>query len=615
MTGDYSQPSGNISTKTVADLEGMHFIVPAYQRGYRWTDQQVRQLLEDLFAWHQSSPQPITAERHPPKAPAYCLQPLVVFKSKDTSDNTDNTFSVVDGQQRLTTLYLILKNLHKSKPSFTLCYERHTDGGGKTGDLSDLLQRSESSDDTPDLHFLKKARDTIAEWMEDEPQGAKALADLLSVRADLSPRVQFIWHELPKDADPIAAFERLNSGKIALTDAELIRGLLLKRSSGASDATRQRIALRWDHMERRLRADEFWAFLGGEIAVEKDAEIRVCHIAHLFALHFELEGKTQRHALFHKFEEALGTKSQDALWDEIEDLFGTLVHWFEDTTLYHLIGLLIYLGEPPGKLHQQAKSDTKSAFVRWLKTKLRQKAAEGWTSPDKLRPYLDNIQFGDQRVKRLLLCFNAATLERDPVRTVRLSFYRLRNDQWDIEHIRATQERQPTDKQGLLLALSSLRDYVKSRSISEPKTGPDPNLDRLGQLLQITQQKDPFKDWPGSDSTPLKNLYEEVIKAFGSENDHGASNDLSNLTLLDAKTNRGYGAAPFAVKRWWIVSAGRSGRYILPCTLSVFTKAYTPAPINLLHWTPDDAVAYIAAVTQTLDEFFRDTWQAQVTPS
>ena len=61
-------------------------------------------------------------------------------------------------------------------------------------------------------------------------------------------------------------FTRLNVGRIPLTDAELVKALLLTR---ASELKREReIAAQWDTIERDLRVPELWAFVTGRPSQE-----------------------------------------------------------------------------------------------------------------------------------------------------------------------------------------------------------------------------------------------------------------------------------------------------------------------------------------------------------
>jgi uncharacterized protein with ParB-like and HNH nuclease domain len=84
--------------KAICELMGQTFTIPHYQRGYRWEDQEVTELLDDLWAFQELSE----------KGDFYCLQPIVLQQNKNGG------YDVLDGQQRLTTLYLILVYLEKS---------------------------------------------------------------------------------------------------------------------------------------------------------------------------------------------------------------------------------------------------------------------------------------------------------------------------------------------------------------------------------------------------------------------------------------------------------------------------------------------------------------------
>ena len=88
-----------IEQKSVRDIinEKVNFIVPSYQRGYRWDEINVTDLLDDLLEFMQDGS----------SGKFYCLQPLVVKKIGT------NQYNVIDGQQRLTTIFIILKYLEK----------------------------------------------------------------------------------------------------------------------------------------------------------------------------------------------------------------------------------------------------------------------------------------------------------------------------------------------------------------------------------------------------------------------------------------------------------------------------------------------------------------------
>ena len=91
----------NTSLKPINTLRSKKFYIPAYQRGYRWTEQQVLDLLEDIKDFRASD-----EDRNPDRF--YCLQPIVVRQRENPEE-----WEVVDGQQRITTLFLILQYFNR----------------------------------------------------------------------------------------------------------------------------------------------------------------------------------------------------------------------------------------------------------------------------------------------------------------------------------------------------------------------------------------------------------------------------------------------------------------------------------------------------------------------
>lgn len=101
-------------TTPLIDFFDQTFRIPHYQRGYRWEAQEVTELLDDLWGFEKTSN----------KGEFYCLQPIVLKK------NDKDGYDVLDGQQRLTTLYLLLVYLEDKRKEdnfnqqiFTLNYE------------------------------------------------------------------------------------------------------------------------------------------------------------------------------------------------------------------------------------------------------------------------------------------------------------------------------------------------------------------------------------------------------------------------------------------------------------------------------------------------------------
>lgn len=558
-----------LRTCSVAELidEKKRFFVPSYQRGYRWEPAEVTTLLNDL-AEFETVAEPKTF---------YCLQPLVVMRRRD------NEWEVVDGQQRLTTIFLILKRLAANGvPPFPIRYERHPESDGLYGLLTSLTSNPAS----PDLHYLRRAEAEIERWLE-EHKGATFPS--LTNREGVGVCAKFIWQELENGDEAIGAFTRLNSGKIRLTASELIRALFL-RSGECDENERLHIALRWDQMECRLQHSEFWSFLTKK---GDPSDNRIELLFKLLAQKKKWVVAKDREIFDHFFHHLKNIQDRRDLWPEVEDLFGTLEEWFEENRLFHLIGFLVELGEPVKNLLSSSAMRGKKAFLQHLKTLIRKRLLPALVASSGINACLKGVRYDDPKIRNILLCLNLATLDADVTGTVRFSFDAYKTEKWDIEHIRATASRPPEGVVELKAALGAMQDYVKRHGVT---LGED-----YKELLQVDLEKQPEE--------VLERIYNRSRGTMEGSEELDASDGLENLTLLDAGTNRGYGNSPFAVKRAWVLGLDQQAKYVLPCTRNVFTKSYSKVPINLLHWTPQDAKDYLSSIITRLTVFFADTWE------
>ena len=98
-----------LSIQEIID-SNLELIIPAYQRGYRWDDSNVKKLLDDVLSAFEK------------KDDYYYIGPIYLIDVKNKKD----AFSIVDGQQRMTTFNLIINYLSKRKQKITKLNIRHT---------------------------------------------------------------------------------------------------------------------------------------------------------------------------------------------------------------------------------------------------------------------------------------------------------------------------------------------------------------------------------------------------------------------------------------------------------------------------------------------------------
>ena len=92
----------NVDQKTIKDLfqsKKADFLIPDYQRPYAWGETECRTLWDDIFSFAI----PDEGRTEFDSNSEYFLGPIVTFK------NDDEKMEVIDGQQRLTTLMLLLR--------------------------------------------------------------------------------------------------------------------------------------------------------------------------------------------------------------------------------------------------------------------------------------------------------------------------------------------------------------------------------------------------------------------------------------------------------------------------------------------------------------------------
>ena len=579
--------------RLLVDKDGIpaRYWIPAYQRGYRWSKIQVTQLLNDIWDF-------IQANEEKRRTSFYCLQPLVVREKKD------GRYEVVDGQQRLTTIFILLYHRIEilsvlGKQRFIINYE--------TRDPSFLNEIDpDRANENIDFHHIYEAWCAIDAWLaERDPMHTLKLLQHLLNDDEAGRNVKVIWYELAPEEEPVAAFTRLNIGKIPLTEAELIRALFLRHATKDDGIGNLplRIAYEWDQIERRLQDDSVWYFL--QNADSGDAN----RIGLIFRLAARVEGLSvngEDYAVFAHFSDKLNIEnSSEDEWRKVKNIFMSLEEWYEDRYLFHVIGFI--LNQTNGEISTIAdllvdsQSSTKHKFAQCLRIRIyRMLLAKDLSTTtyeeleEEINDFCRTINYSNrQKVRNLLLLFNLGSLLEDSRSNIRFQFDSFKRDSWDIEHIRSVSDERPSRSQDQNIWLHHCLTFLHTENGDEEHT--------LAKSIEAYLKPD---ENPGNTTT-----FEEIdgkILSFFKETTASPDHDLANLTLLDVKTNRGYRNAVFAVKRSVLLKNDRSGIFVPLCTRNVFLKCYSRTVGNVIFWTDQDAQDYLDAIAQTLTSFFRD---------
>ena len=580
---------GDLQLRSVSELMTESFFIPAYQRGYRWTSRQVTELLEDVAAF--------TLRPRPVQGDFYCLQPIVVTRR-------GGQWELIDGQQRLTTIFLVLSFFNnrlvddERSELFSLSYETRANSAAYLKSMDEKAR-----DDNIDFFHIWQAYQTIRDWFKSQ------INRLNYIQGAFLNEVKVIWYEVDHSVEPIDVFTRLNVGKIALTNSELVKALFLKGSNFEGDGSRAkqlqqlRIAQDWDEIERRLQEPGFWYFLTNRQQEANRIEL-------VLQLRAEELGRAASpwdiNSMFLAFNAHLAEKHDEVAseWDAVKRMFLQLDEWYRDRFLYHVVGFLLSLEVKVAQIRDLArKAGSKTALRAALIGEVFRITLGTNTASMALADFVKDRVAGldyeshGTSIRRLLLLFNIAALLELGDSGPWFPFDHFKREQWDLEHIRSVKSDMPQRVDAQKAWLGQAIEYFSEPEVAAAGAA-GPSDQALPERLRALREQEPF------DSVAFEAAFNDVIDRYDPGSDVEADNSVGNLTLLDAGTNRSYGNAIFPMKRRRVIALDKAGRFVPPCTKNAFLKYYSSKVDEMLVWKRTDAKEHQDALVATLVSFF-----------
>lgn len=612
------------------------FSIPSYQRGYRWESteaggedeqeaKQVDDLLNDLTYFVTSNPH---------KKANYYLQPLMV-KPRLLADGSYE-WDVLDGQQRLTTMLLVLKCLKErlyGGQQFGL-YElkyanrKQLDFNRITFDRASADYDFPKANENLDSYYVRKAKDRIERWYDNELSNNPSLSDKFKemlfypdetrgVNSSPALRAKFIWYNVQalqlgapqlngNRQHDIEVFNRLNRGKISLTDSELIKALFLlcikvAPAYGSSLLTPETLVRKWDDMGKKFQNEEFWNMIAPKGA---DYSNRL-DLLFDFIKDCSGNGKGSAYRFYYKKMHGLFTSPDinkvEELWTEVKQYFDTLCKWHENVHKHNFIGYLIENGEDLANIYSSPDLETKIRKGLGL---------ENVDEIDTLR-YYDNE--GYKKIRKVLLLFNVLTCDKFGQK---FPFNLYRDNTFDVEHVNS-QTDNPIEKIDEKIA------WVKQQAI--PCLWIDRNeTDTNGILTSgareardlITEGVQFLRDVKLNNNRDTGSKFKgyrtavEYYYASGNRNTGMFEKDaIGNLALLNSSINREYKNALFPQKLRTLKRSDQEGVYIPLCTKYMFLKYYSNPQANvsafsMMRWRQEDQDEYTEAIKESIRKIF-----------
>ena len=598
----------NENLKSIEELLDFNFRIDAYQRGYRWDTAQVYSLLTDID------------EFTPEFQSFYCLQPLVIRKIDDT------TYELIDGQQRTTTISLILMYF-KSKSYQLLYTTRNTEDNGinsfieriptlpiptfsipaeidSFGEIDNIIFNFWKENiivDSPEINtvdnfYFYKNYVVISNWFSQFDAEA-----IETFKHKLHNQTKVIWYvedDASDDKQIIEKFINFNEGKIELEQAELIKALFVLDIAKTPNAVQRQyeenqFADDWNLIEHQMSDQKFWQF----VTSNKNDENLANKINLLFQLHNGF-GKTEdKFYNYRKYENAFknNVESNKPDWANITQLYNNLEEWFFDRTSYHLIGTIIHLTDfNISKVLEIAnKSSTKTVF----RNKLRGLISDEFS---KEKYGLEKIKYGDSTVFKMLFLYNIALTETEDLETF-FPFYRFyETKSWNIEHILAKND------DGLDSFEEFNNFYLDIQNLINVSTDEDINQENKSIILELLKELMLLitENKKGDCKKKIKEINDKIVEFFNVD-------DFNNLCLLDQSTNIKVGKKPFRRKRDIILELDEeikidADAYISIGTKNVFLKKSTnSSAFQIDYWSIRDRELYLKMVKSTITNFLK----------
>jgi len=616
----------NLSTKNINRLcvgeageRPYNFYIPAYQRGYRW-EEHVERLLNDIFEFSASGNNNV--------GDYYCLQPIIIKRRKELDDN-DISYEVIDGQQRLTTIYILLKALGHTDDWFKITYERDNQSKDRENFLLNLKESTKTTFEKADFHFIQNAYRLTKNWIKNkkEKSNENPSRRMLTTLLD---EVIVIWYEPDDPTQEKKAFARetfrnINAGKIPLTSAELIKAMMLnekfykekiqstrkgstellddnelKNQNAMIRIQQDRIAILWDEIERTLQQKDFWGFIYHN---EFEFSTRIDYIFRLIYQQDTQKAIKNEQDILDYFEENLRDhNSVEKIWEEkVRKLYRTFQDWFSDEQLYNYIGYTINHRLRDGILDIYNKYNTvdKPSFEKYLIEQIQNNL---YITENR---FFD-LNYNDHKriILKILMLFNIEIMNLKKQKFV----FDVPGG-WSVEHVFAVRSPKipPKEREAWLQQYLAVVDSAILFS-----AGQEERLDKLNAL------KSDIKNFKSSEDAAFTPLFENIIRLVEQYGFVGASDstevidennkldidNIANLSLIGKDDNAALSNDIFYGKRQKIIERVEGGRNIPQGTINLFMKWYSGEKTNLDFWGPSDGRMYLERMKNLIQHFF-----------
>lgn len=611
------------TTKELFDsyLRGKYYTIPEYQRGYKWETKDIDCLLKDINNFSKNDDLDLF----------YCLQNITLVEKPDS-------FSVVDGQQRLTTLAIILSYLgeyslinekiqykiRKETEEFLKEYIYKSSSIKTIENWEQLLSISslENKDyDFQDVYYLFNAYKTVQSWFDSDSHKEAEMRD------KILNHIKIIVN-LPKNIDEQELFENLNGKRVPLDGADLIRALIITRVAKTEvgeldDSTKQNVLINERRVKIGLLLDSFnlwWSEENKQIyfrQLTKEAKIsestsvafddNISPINNLYKL-YSLAYSDGR--LDMDFFERKSTDNN--FLHEIQTLQRTIENWYNDRILYHLILFtIIYAGDGDKEknlhklsfkeLYQTWQRSHRKDFISYLKNRISKNEVFedllqqiNITDKDNETTAFQEMWYDNKLVNVSTLLDIISILSSKSNTKLPAKYFKAHKE--DLEHIF------PQTPIG-----DRIKDREKQSQILIQYVGIINQSISDDEKINLTKDDIDWdnQEWKEEIKAIIKDKIGKIIPI----------NSLGNMCVLHESVNRGYGNDFFLEKRIDIMRKSQQGFFIRPHVYDAFNKIYIERQDDSINmsmmtiWDKSDILSRRKYIINQISNFLNSSYE------
>jgi len=614
------------------------FVIPEYQRGYKWGEAPIIKLLNDIDRFD------IRGEDEK----FYCLNNLTIVKH----DEAGIEYYVVDGQQRLTTITVILAcmrhiddklefpkfqskikyNIREITQDFLTKLVNDDNFGidGSSVRFHELFQGEDTSSwnvfvesydefDYQDIFYLFNAYKSIRKWLfEHEKTRKEFIYKLLH-------HVKLIVNNVPDVESEATLFGNLNSNKVQLDGADLVRALIitnvarietdeiddvLKRKLVINEK-RVRIGIQIDtimHWWKDKSHQKFYQILSKTVKTDMTSNVEFDEkknpLNYLYKIYTRYH--KEKTIALENFEKDIVSQ-----WKEIQQLQRILEQWYDDDKLYHALGFIFFRYSQSIKIEDIFKEWNYKSIGNFYKYLLDNISKNLFVNKSDQSNNLSETEYEK-------ICFEENWYEDDNVIPIMILL--------DIIHEERNGKRLPVDMftsngadKEHIFPQTPLGAVTNKKEIGDRKTILKEYVNLVNECVDGQDKvniSDPIDKWDDTkmQSKDLEELQTEINEKIKKVI---PINCLGNICLLDKCLNRSYGNDFYTAKRLAVVNNYFNGSYIRPHVIEAFDKSWEKRESDKISndimnlWKKDDIIKRRKYIYESINSYLTGKWKEE----